>query len=172
MDKKSDLPFVKCGKVFNPDLPTQLDPSEPPILLAEVHVNTKRIARPCVLVKFSEFINVSLLGLNPKIKILYRLVREQRKIKDAQILQEWEFEFEASEVLEIANVDTNQPTVLNFCDCLDFNVSENLTYKLEIVQIETNSVRSYNITNKSITATVIREAPEHIKKSKRSPYKQ
>lgn len=157
MDRKCNVSYVKCGKVFQPDLPNQLDPSEPPILLAEVTVDIKHIPRPCVLVKFSEFINLTIFGLNPKLNILFRLVREDKCLKYAQILQEWEFEFESSEPIEIANIDANQPTVLNYCDCLDHNANDSFTYRLEIVQIETNNVRSYGITNKSITATVISE---------------
>lgn len=160
MIKKSNLPFVKCGKVFNPDLPFHLDASEPPIVLAVVNVNPKPVTRPCVLVKYSQFINFSLLGLNPKINIFYRLVRESSRTKDAQILQEWELGIESLELLEVANLDTNQPTVLNYCDCLDHHERESLTYKVEIVRIESNNVRRFGITNKSITATVISEAPE------------
>lgn len=157
MSRKSCLPsHVKCGKVYQTDLPNKLDASEPPIVLAEVNVNTKHIPRPYILVKFSEFINFTLVGLNPKLNILYRLVRKDGYSKYAQILQEWEFEFESSEMLEIANVDTNQPTVLNYCDCLDKYISNRIIYRLEIVQIETNNVKSYGLTNKSITATVTR----------------
>lgn len=147
--------YVKCGKVFQPDLPDGLNPTEPSIVLGEVTVNTKHIPRPRVFIKFSEFIAITILGLNPKIKIMYRLVRIDKCSEDAQILQEWKFEFTSSNVIEIANVDTNQPTVLNFCDDLDPYVSHNLIYKLEIIQLETNHVRDYQINNKSIIATVL-----------------
>lgn len=162
MDRQNYISFTKCGKILQPDLPNELDASEPSIVLAVVTVNTKDIPRPCVLIKFSEFINFSLLGLNPKLNILYRLIRKDKCSKYAQILQEWQFEFESSEILEIANLDTNQPTVLTFCDCLDQYVGDSITYRLEIVQIQTNNVRSYGLTNKSITATVMSEAWNHI----------
>jgi hypothetical protein len=165
MDRSSDLSFLKCGKVFNPELPLQLDRSEQPILLGEVRVNTQPFKRPCVLIKFSEFINFSLLGLNPKITIFYRLVRESGRKKTAQILEEWEFAFESLEALEVANLDTNQPTVLNFCDCSVHPINGNVTYKLEIIQIETNNVENYGITNKSITAVILNEAPDHVRNS-------
>ncbi len=155
MTEQIYIPHVVCGRVFQPVLPDNLDASEPPIILAEVGVNTAHTPMPCVLVKFSEFINFTLLGVNPKIKILYRLVRKDKYSKYGQILQEWEFGFESSQMFEITNVDTNQPTVLNFCDCLDKHVHGRIDYRLEIVQIETNSVKSYGFTNKSITATVI-----------------
>ncbi|KAB3532172.1 DUF4489 domain-containing protein [Alkaliphilus serpentinus] len=157
-------PHVKCGKIYQIDLPYRLDESEPPIVLAEVNVNTKDIPMPCILVKFSEFINFTLLGLNPKFNIIYRLVREDRYLSYPQILKEWEFEFESSEMLEIANVDTNQPTVLDYCDCLDRYTSGRITYRLEIVQIETNNVTSYGLTNKSFTAIVINGLKEEGKR--------
>ncbi|CAH2213900.1 DUF4489 domain-containing protein [Tepidibacter aestuarii] len=157
MSIKSCLPsYIKCGEVYQTELPNNLEKSEPPIVLAEVNVNTKYIPRPFVLVKFSEFINFTLLGLNPKLNITYRLVRKDVCSEYAQILQEWEFGLESLEMLEIANLDTNQPTVLSYCDCLDENISNRIIYRLEIIQIETNNVKSYGLNNKSITATVIR----------------
>lgn len=146
--------YVYCGKVFQPVLPDVLSPSEPPIVLAEVTVDTRHIASPRVLVKFSEFIAITMLGLNPRLYIVYRLIRIENS-GDAQILQEWEFEFESSNIKEIANVDTNQPTVLTYCDDLDQYVSHNITYQFEIIQIETNNVKDYEITNKSITGTIL-----------------
>ncbi|WP_349408512.1 DUF4489 domain-containing protein [Pseudalkalibacillus sp. SCS-8] len=157
MENKTCTPFLKRGRTFNPVLPDQLARSEPPIVLAEVTVDVSDLDRPCVLVKFSEFIQFSLLGLNPKLDIFYRLVRKTNQPEDAQILQEWEFLFEAAQVTEIANLDTNQPTVLNFCDCLEDLHTDSLTYSLEIVEIVTNSVKSYSIMNKSLSATVICE---------------
>ncbi len=171
MSKNSGRPCIYCGKVFQPSLPNELSPSEPPIVLAEVNVDTGYIARPRVLVKFSEFIAIKILGLNPKLKITYRLVRTDKCTEDVQILQEWKFEFESSHVIEIANVDTNQPTVLNFCDQY---VSYSIIYKLEIIQIETNSVMNYSITNKSITGTVLNSEQICCKRLNREPaiYKQ
>lgn len=157
MSIKSCLPsYIKCGKVYKTELPDNLDKSEPPIVLAEISINTKYIPRAFVLVKFSTFINFTLLGLNPKLNITYRLVRKNVCSEHAQILQEWEFGFASLDTLEIANLDTNQPTVLSYCDCLDKYTSNRIIYRLEIVQIETNNVKSYGLNNKSITATVIR----------------
>ena len=153
--EKVEFPFVTCGKVFEPALPDQLMPYEPPILLAEVRVNPKKRSRPCVLVKYSEFITLSFLGLNPKLTLTYRLVRETKLNGKAQILQEWDFGFDSLEVFEVTTIDTNQPTVLTFCDCLDGEKDEEIIYKLEIVQIDTNSVKNFAITNQLITATVI-----------------
>lgn len=153
--KKVEFPFVKCGKVFEPELPDQLRPYEPSILLAEVRVNPKKRSRPCILVKYSEFITLSFLGLNPKLTLTYRLVRETNSNEKAQILEEWDFGFDSLEVFEVTTVDTNQPTVLTFCDCLDDEMDEDIIYKLEIVQIDTNSVKNFAITNQLITATVI-----------------
>jgi len=155
----NDVPFLTCGRVFDPDLPNELDASEPPIILAEVTVNPKYKA--CVLIKFSEFINFIILRINPKINIIYRLVREISKQGYPQILEEWEFEFESAEVLEVANLETSQPTVLNYCDCLECSCSEQITYRVEIVLIKTNNVQNYGITNKSIAATVISGSTEN-----------
>lgn len=148
--------YVKCGEVYHTKLPNKLDESEPPIVLAEVNVNTKHISRLCVLIKFSEFIHFALLGLNPKLYIVYRLARQDGCSEHAQILQEWEFEFESSDKVEIANIDTNQPTVLNYCDCLDKCISHGIIYRLEIIRIQTNNVKSFGLTNESITATLLR----------------
>ncbi|MGM7684819.1 DUF4489 domain-containing protein [Cytobacillus sp. Hm23] len=147
--------FVKCGKVYDPKLPNDLDVSEPPIILGEVTIDPKQLKNPCVLVKFSEFINFEVVRINPKLDIIYRLTRKMDKQKYAQILEEWKFEFESAEVLEVANLETSQPTVLNFCDCLKSYCSEVITYTLEIIQIKTNNVTKLGITNKSIIATVM-----------------
>ncbi|MCF6137433.1 DUF4489 domain-containing protein [Pseudalkalibacillus berkeleyi] len=158
--------FLTCGEVFNPDLPAQLDRSEPPIRLAEVRVKPSHLKNSCVLIKYSEFIQFSFLGLNPKLKIIYRLVKEAQN-KITQILQEWEFLFESAKTLEGINLETNQPTVLNFCDCDQSYLNGEVTYRLEIVLIETNIVQELNITNKSITATTIRDEFQLNKSSKR-----
>lgn len=149
------MPYVKCGKVFEPDLPNALNKYEPPIVLAEATVDIQFIPSPYILIKYSQFINFTLLGLNSKIKILYRLVRIDNLSKDIQILQEWEFGFETADPNEISNVDTNQPTVLNYCDDQNRHLNHILTYRLEIVQIETNNIKNYGITNKSITGMVL-----------------
>jgi hypothetical protein len=163
MDSKKYASYVKCGRVFDPDLPFQLDPSEPPILLAEVTVDPKLVKTPNVLIQFSEFIDFAMFGLNPVLFISYRLVREDKKNTYGQILQVWDFEVEAAEIREVGDLVTSQPTVLNYCDCLNGDEKASLTYKLEISQIETNNVRSLDITNKSLTATLLSKAPKHTK---------
>ncbi|WP_458025798.1 DUF4489 domain-containing protein [Pseudalkalibacillus sp. Hm43] len=115
----------------------------------------------CVLVTFSEFINFALLGLNPKLSIIYRFVRMNHGSHDAQILQEYEFLFESARADEVANVTTNQPTVLTVCDCMDKGTSGSFTYRLEITQIDSNSLENLEIVNKSITATVLDEQTEN-----------
>ncbi|MDP5276734.1 DUF4489 domain-containing protein [Chengkuizengella axinellae] len=152
---KKSLPFIKVGAVFNPDLPYELDGSDSPIILGEVTVHPERVENACVFIKFSEFINFTLLGLNPLIQISYRLVKETNKLVYPQILEEWDFQFESNDILEVANIETNQPTVLSFCDCLKVEYTEAITYRIEVVYIKTNHVKSFGITNKSITATVI-----------------
>ncbi len=160
MAKLKSLPFVKCGKVFDTNLPDSLDMSMPPIVLGEVKVEVPDQRNVSVLVKFSEFIEFALLGLNPKLSIVYRLVRVNQRSNDAQILQEWEFLFESARVNEVGNLTTNQPTVLTVCDCLEAGSSGPITYRLEITQIDTNSLNNLEIVNKSITATVLDEQTE------------
>lgn len=155
MRKTSCSPFLKCGKTFDPTLPDQLSKQQPPITLAEVTVDPSSLVKPCVLVKFSEFIQFTLFGLRPTLIITYRLVRENRKSKRKEILDEWVFEFQATEEREFGNIITNQPTVLNVCDCLEEDRTDLLRYRLEIVEVVTNNVESYEIVDKNFTATVI-----------------
>lgn len=160
MPEENHSSFVKCGKVFEPEIPFELNLSEPPIVLAEVRINPGDFERPCVFLKFSEFIAFSLLGLNPQLSILYRLVREDGTIHYPQILEEWAFEVEAAEIREVGDLVTSQPTVLSFCDCFGHHKKETVTYRLEIAQIVTNNVRTLDITNKSFIATLLNQAPE------------
>ena len=170
MHKSYNKSFIKCGEIFDPELPSSLDQSQPPVVLAEVTVNADCIPNPCVLVKFSEFINFEILGIDPTLVILYRLVRKDNTTNNEQILQQWQFQFESAEIIEATNVNTNQPTVLNYCDCLDEFVGEHLTYQIQIVQVQTNSVIGYGITNKSITATVISCVDDDCLDNKRESY--
>ncbi len=149
--------FIKCGCVYEPNLPPRLDPSEPPILLADLKLNSEEIANSCILIKFSEFINFTLLGLNPTLEITYQLIRKEQGQAYDTILQEWDFGFDTIRLLEASNVETNQPTVLNYCDDLEHVRSCYLTYELVITQIKTEALLSYGITNKSFVATLISE---------------
>ncbi|MDP4549588.1 hypothetical protein Q9251_01680 [Alkalihalobacillus macyae] len=155
---RTGLPFITCGRTFDPALPDQLDRSEPPILLAQVCVDPRIVNDPCVLVKYSEFIQFILFGLNPKFVIFYRLVRVAGS--DQQILQEWEFQFQSTSRIGFGNLDTIQPTVLNFCDCLTKKFKSELTYQLQIVEIQTKGLDSYDIRNKSITGTIVKGQSE------------
>ncbi|MCA0987451.1 hypothetical protein [Guptibacillus algicola] len=58
---KRGLPLLTCGITFAPDLPDQHDRSEPPIILGKVTVDTRSIQDPCVLTKYSEFIQLRCL---------------------------------------------------------------------------------------------------------------
>ncbi|WP_270181299.1 hypothetical protein [Alkalihalobacillus sp. CinArs1] len=161
---KSGLPLLTCGKTFAPDLPEQLDRSEPPITIAEVFVDSKSIQTPCVLTKYSEFIQFTLFGLNPKLRICYRLIRVG--VRDAQILQEWEFLYDATDRVGFGNINAIQPTVLNNCDCLKKG-RRKLVYHIQIIEIETNGVRSYRLQNQSFTATAITGESQHERKGAR-----
>ncbi|MCA0982926.1 DUF4489 domain-containing protein [Halobacillus yeomjeoni] len=154
MNKISSLPFAQCGDTFQPTLPEQWSRGEPPILLGSVAINPKFIERPHVLLKFSEFFQFTLVGLSPKLKITYRLSKEVKNEDRKEILNEWEFQFAAAEE-DFGNLDTNQPTVLNYCDRLDKEGKNSTTYRIEIIEIQRKNVKRLDITNTSFTATVI-----------------
>ncbi|MCA0987452.1 hypothetical protein [Guptibacillus algicola] len=99
-----------------------------------------------------------MLGLNPKLRICYRLVRTA---DDAQILQEWEFLYDSTARVGFGDLNTIQPTVLNVCDCLKKGFRGKLTYELQIVEIETNGVQQFGLRNQVFTATAITGESEH-----------
>ncbi|QHE51519.1 DUF4489 domain-containing protein [Pontibacillus sp. HMF3514] len=155
MEPKDCVPFLRCGKTFNPSLPNQLSFNQRPIVLAEVQIDPQSLENPCILIKYSEFIQFTLLGFQPLLSITYRLVRSTQNFLAQRTLDEWVFEFESPEPQEIGNLDTNQPTVLNYCDCLESNVQSPIIYRIEIARIATNNTQNFSILNKNITATAI-----------------
>jgi hypothetical protein len=153
---------VKCGKVLNGDLPLQLAPYEPPLVLGEVTVDPRKVKDPCVLLQFSQFNRFVVLGPSPQIYILYRLVREIRRDVYPQILQTWEFEID---IASAGDLDTNQPNVFSYCDCLGRSESDVVSYRFEIAEIETNNTNVLSNTNESFTATLLSKEQIQCEKS-------
>lgn len=162
MSRKYFPSYVKCGKVFNTVLPLQLKPYESPLVLGEVTVNPRKVKDPCVLLQFAQFNRFLVLGLSPKIYILYRLVRESSRTACPQILQTWEFEVD---IAAVGDLDTSQPNVFNYCDCLGCSESEEVTYRFEIAEIETTNTEVLSNTNESFTATIMSKERTQCKKS-------
>ena len=152
MQRNSDPSYVKCGKVVNGDLPLQLAPNEPPIVLGDVTVNQRLVKDPCVLLQFAQFNRFLVLGLRPQIYILYRLVRESSRQAYPQILQTWEFEVD---IASVGDLDTTQPNVFSYCDCLGCSESDEVTYRFEIAEIKTTNTEVLSNTNESFTATLL-----------------
>ena len=159
ISKKCSQSYIKCGEIYKQELPYELNKSQEPIVIGKVEVDTKYIRLANVNIKYSEFIGFELLGINPIINIIYRLVRKNKCSQD-EILQEWEFEFESANTLEIANLNTIQPTVLNYSDDINDLCKTIYTYEMQIVQIKTNSVKSYELKNQSIVANVMNQFDE------------
>ncbi|NRD78103.1 DUF4489 domain-containing protein [Bacillus sp. BRMEA1] len=152
MQRKSYPSYVKCGKVMNGDLPLQLAPYEPPLVLGEVIVDPRKVKDPCVLLQFSQFNRFLVLGQSPQIYILYRLVRESDSDVYPQILQTWEFEID---IASVGDLDTTQPNVFSYCDCLGGSESYMITYRFEIAEIKTYNTDVLSNTNESFTATLL-----------------
>lgn len=152
MPRNSYSSYVTCGKVVNGDLPLQLAPYEPPLVLGEVTVGPKKVKDPCVLLQFSQFNRFLVLGRSPQIYILYRLVRVSSREAYPQILQTWEFEVDLASV---GDLDTTQPNVFSYCDCFCYSESDEITYRFEIAEIKTTRTDVLSNTNESFTATLL-----------------
>ncbi|WLR42443.1 hypothetical protein LC087_17345 [Bacillus carboniphilus] len=157
---KANLPVITLGKVFNPRLPNQLNQSEPPIKLAEVILEPNKCMSTCALLEYSQFITFTIFGLNPKLEIVYRLIRQNKK--STEILQIWDFLFESATIAEVANIQTNQPDVFKFCDCDLQNQGEKLIYLYQIISIKKNSVREFELTNKNVTGNELRNGKSYL----------
>ncbi|MBM7616048.1 DUF4489 domain-containing protein [Alkaliphilus hydrothermalis] len=146
-------PILNCGKVRVVDIPYELTPYEPPIDLAEVKMNTGDIQSPCVVINYSQNLEFTFEDLNPVLSIVYRLVRRSNPTGNLIVLNEWNYR--VSEVIPttVQNVDTTEPLVINYCDCLDDNCGKSFTYILQIAEIVTENT-SFNISNQEISGIV------------------
>jgi hypothetical protein len=149
---KSGMPFLKCGKVFNVKVPNRITKKDLPIVLAAVSVNTKNIQMPCVLVNYSQVLQFDIFDFNPSLSIVYRLVRQSNRTGKPKLLEEWNFR--ASEIFPTrvrGDINTIEPLVLNFCDCLENDNEDSFTYIVQIADIASNNA-AFRITNQEISA--------------------
>ncbi|WP_181833259.1 DUF4489 domain-containing protein [Bacillus taeanensis] len=145
---KRVVPFVKCGKVFNPVLPLQLSKEDPPVVLTQLTINTEKISKPCILINFSCFIT-SILKEERFNDLVFRLVRMCTDHSNTEVLQEWPFRRAF-----VNNTNIKEPLVFNFCDCLNTDNDRCCTYTIELIKAKLSDNSSYNITQKSMTAQV------------------
>jgi hypothetical protein len=142
------VPFVTCGKIYQPVLPLQLSKKDPSIKLAQLAINTETITQPCVLVNFSCFIT-SILREERFNSLLFRLTRTCADSLTADTLEEWPFRRQF-----VNDTNIKEPFVVNFCDCFNTQHSKSCTYTFELAEVMLSEQSSYNITQKSMTAQV------------------
>ncbi|QHE51518.1 DUF4489 domain-containing protein [Pontibacillus sp. HMF3514] len=141
---KKQFPFLKCGVAFSPRLPLNLDPSNRPIVLTSVSIDTKKIINPAVLITYSSFVT-SILREEAFNSLTFRLVRSCKK-GSRKVLQEYPFRREFG-----SDTNVKEPVVYNFCDASPIKKSI-CTYTLELVSVQLSQRSMYDITNKSLTA--------------------
>ncbi|WP_349408513.1 DUF4489 domain-containing protein [Pseudalkalibacillus sp. SCS-8] len=146
--QKKSVPFVKCGKVFNPVLPLKLTKKGTPVILTQVTVNTERITEPCILINFSCFVT-SILRQQNFVSLIFRLVKSSSDDNKQEVLRTWPFKREL-----VTDTNIKEPVVFNFCEWLATDNGGTFTYTIELVSVDLSKQTSYNITQKSMTAQV------------------
>ncbi|MDP5276736.1 DUF4489 domain-containing protein [Chengkuizengella axinellae] len=154
MSNKVCSPTLKCGKIFSVNLPSELTINDPPIDLAQVKVNIENLKKPCVQLNYSQNIQFEVYGLNPSFSIVYRLVRTNGKTDGTIFLEEWSLTFSEVYATTIPNINTIEPLVVNYCDCICVKGVESFTYTLQLAKVTTTNC-NYNITNEVISAIAI-----------------
>lgn len=149
----SFMPVLYCGRINEVDLPNELTEKDKPINLAEVKVNTRNMKMPCVLINYSQNLAFEFSDFNPKLSIVYRLIRKSNHTGSRKVLESWNYR--VSEVIPtiVQEVNTIEPLVLNFCDCLSNSYNKAFTYILQIAEIITDNT-TFNITNQEMSAIV------------------
>lgn len=149
----SGTPFLSCGKVCKYSFSNYLIKNSKPINLALVKVDTRNIENPHILINYSQNLEFEIGEFNPKLSIVYRLIRKSNHTEYTRVLECWNYK--ASEVIPttVEAVNTIEPLVLNFCDCLGDSCDNSFTYILQIVEIITENT-SFNITNQEMYAIV------------------
>ncbi|MCT4508379.1 MAG: DUF4489 domain-containing protein [Tepidibacter sp.] len=167
--KKKDCNLtLKCGEIFDPDLPPifDADPNNPimqPIKLASVTIDTQSLRKQCVVsIEYSSIINLVGVGESDNegesITLNFRLIKEFKN-KKTEILQEWEYT-ESNIEEQIANEKRSKESfTVTFCECLDYLDSDFCTYTMQLVRatpfLDVNNDTPtilYSITNKNILA--------------------
>lgn len=153
MQVYSGRAFLNCGKVCKDSFPNELTKNNKPINLALVKVDTRNIEKPHALINYSQNLEFEIGGFNPKLSIVYRLIRKSNHKGRTRVLECWNYK--VSEVIPttVQAVNTIEPLVLNFCDCLGDSCDNSFTYILQIVEIITENT-CFNITNQEMSAIV------------------
>lgn len=154
MQAYQNMPSLDCGEIYNVKLPKELTKANPPINLASVKVYTRNIKEPCVLINYSQNLAFSIFGVNPILSLVYRLIRESGQTGNIRILEQWNYK--ASEVIptNVQELNTIEPLVLNFCDCLGIHCDEeSFTYVLQMTEVITQNA-TYSISNQEISGIV------------------
>lgn len=147
------MPVLNCGKIYEVDLPNYLTKNNRPINLAKVKVDTRIIKMPCVLVNYSQNFEFEFLGFNPTLNIIYRLIRISNQTRYIRVLEHWNYRVSEVIPITVQGVNTIEPLVLNFCDCLANNCDDTFTYILQITEIVTKNT-TFNILDQEISGIV------------------
>jgi hypothetical protein len=146
--KKTNAPFLECGKVFNPILPLQLSRKDVSVKLAQVTLNFDEMENPCLLITFSCFITSILRGERFN-DLVFALVKSCDEHSRPEVIKVWPFR----RVFE-ADMNTKEPVVFAYCDCISTEGETGCTYTMELVRAHLSEQSSYDITNKILTAQV------------------
>ena len=146
---KKFVPFVICGKVFNPVLPQHLSKKDPPIILTQATVRTEGVSNLNILIDFSGFVT-STLREERFNHLVFQLVRSSHKHNTTEVLREWPFLREF-----VSDTEIKEPVVYDFCESIPVK-DDTFTYTFKLVEVNLSEQSSYNITNKSMTAQVFR----------------
>lgn len=150
MNKDKSTSFLTCGEVFNPN---QL-PRKTPVILAKVEVQPKELDQPCVLLNYSKNFAFQTLGDDPIISITYQLIRTLNG-RSSTILNEWLFSVEEIIPTQLPDLETIEPLVLNFCDCLSGKQqNKTITYTYQISDFTTSNT-AFEILSQEISAIVV-----------------
>lgn len=148
-----DRTFLNCGRVCEDSFPNELTKNDKPINLALVKVDTGNMEKPHVLINYSQNLEFEIGGFNPKLSIVYRLIRKSNHKWGTTVLECWNYKVAEVIPTTVQSVNTIEPLVLNFCDCLDDSFDNSFTYILQIVEIITENT-SFNITNQEMYSIV------------------
>ncbi|WP_349408514.1 DUF4489 domain-containing protein [Pseudalkalibacillus sp. SCS-8] len=159
MHEHTTIPFLKCGDILRANLPRQLSKKNPPINLAEVTVNLDGFETPGVLFNYSQILSFRTMGMNPKITIVYRVIRTSERTQKVKVIDTWTFSGSEIFPTSVPNLDTIEPLVLNFCDCPIENSNDTFTYTVQIIEIITNNT-TFAISRQEISAIVARGEAE------------
>lgn len=145
---------LNCGKIFQIELPNELSKYNPPINLASLKVCTRNIEKSCILINYSQNLAFSIFDFNPELILFYRLIRKSDDTGRISILEQWKYM--ASEVIPtiVQEVNTIEPLVLNYCDCLDNHCfEESVTYIFQITEVITQNT-TYHILDQEISGII------------------